>query len=108
MAIRAQLSVELDEHLGKEDSFLYSNLMHEQDHPLAQAAVKFKSDIAMLRHDWADYLSEWSADVIGGDWGFFRQQTLHLMDRLRERLAQENALLYPLMLKHSHIRLRAA
>jgi len=107
-AIRAELSVLLEEHFSKESNFSYSTSMRRKNDVLDDAVESFEDEFDTLKRDWADYLAEWTMDVIASDWGYFRQQTILMMDRLTDRISRENALLVPLILKHSRIRLRAA
>ncbi len=108
IAARATLSIDLEDHLSREDSFLYDRLLEKEGDAFSQAVGAFHRDFANLTRDWVDYLRGWDADRVSADWSSFAQDTLSIMHRLRERIAAENDLLYPLALERGHIRLRAA
>ena len=105
---RAKLSVDLDDHLSREDSFLYDEAMGATRTSFPAAVLRFRQTFADLTADWSDYLRTWDADCITVDWAMFAAETTAITHRLRERIAEENDILYPLALHQSHIRLRAA
>lgn len=108
LCLRATLSITLDDHLSREDSFLYDELLGATDKVFPAAVLEFRRSFADLAADWGDYLSSWDAECIRADWASFAAETVAIMHRLRARIADENALLYPLALQKGHIRLRAA
>lgn len=108
MCLRATLSITLDDHLSREDSFLYDQLLGATDKVFPEAVLAFRRSFADLAADWGDYLTSWDAECIRADWTTFASETIAMMIRLRARIADENALLYPLALQRGHIRLRAA
>ena len=108
LALRAQLSVELSNHLTGEDETLYPRLAAANDASLAEAAGTFGCELETLRADWNAYLDEWCSDAIESDWTSFAEETLALMSRLRSRIARENACLIPATLQRSMVRLRTA
>jgi iron-sulfur cluster repair protein YtfE (RIC family) len=105
---RSQLAIALDEHLSKEDGFLYEWSLRETEADFASALEKFESDFASLRDDWGTYLAEWNGDVIAHDLDHFRDATSQIIARLMERIHHENTMLYPLALQQGRIKLRAA
>lgn len=108
VAARNELAVTLNEHLAKEDGFLYQRSLSENEIDFAGALDKFERDFAALREDWNIYLEEWSADLIAHDFDQFAEATEALLNRLGARIAHENRLLYPLALQSGRIRLRVA
>jgi hypothetical protein len=108
LCLRATLSISLEDHLSREDSFLYDQLLGATDKVFPAAVLDFRRSFADLAADWGDYLSTWDAECIRADWASFAAETIAIMHRLRARIADENALLYPLALQKGHIRLRAA
>lgn len=108
LALRADLSITLDEHLAKEDAFLYDELIDARQPAFPAAIARFHSSFADLATDWADYLQSWDADCIEAEWQEFAAETVVMMQRLRARIAEENSLLYPMALRTNHIRLRLA
>lgn len=108
LALRARLSVELNNHLIGEDAALYPKLAASNDATMSGAADSFQSELATLKVDWAAYLEEWCDDAIDSDWPNFAEETLAMMARLKTRIARENACLIPAALQRSVVRLRAA
>jgi len=108
LCLRATLSIALEDHLSREDSFLYDQLLGATDSVYPEAVLNFRRSFADLAADWGDYLTSWDAECIRADWEGFAAETDAIMVRLRARIAEENGLLYPLALQKGHIRLRAA
>ena len=108
LAIRAELSIGLEEHLSKEDAFLYNGLIDARQPDFPAEIARFHSSFATLAADWTDYLQSWDAECIEAEWQEFAHETVLMMQRLRARIAAENALLYPMALRTNHIRLRMA
>jgi len=108
LCLRATLSITLDDHLSREDSFLYDQLLGATDTVFPTAVLDFRRSFADLATDWGGYLTSWDAECIRADWEGFASETIAIMIRLRARIAEENALLYPLALQKGRIRLRAA
>lgn len=106
-ALLRRLSACLDEHLAGEEGFLYAD--HFAAHPgsLNKEIAAFERAFADLKEEWALYLHEWTPDNIGIDWRNFAHATQWIINRLRERIVQENDILYPLALQQGRIRLRA-
>ena len=72
LAVRADLSVTLDEHLGKEDGFLYDRLLGNAEEDCYPARVReFHSCFAALAADWKDYLQLWDNECVAADWTGF-------------------------------------
>jgi hypothetical protein len=105
---RANLSIALDDHLSREDAFLYGKLIGTQPDRFPGAVSKFHADFAELASAWQDYLKMWDPSAIASDWTEFCRETTIMMGWLRQRIADENALLYPLALQTGRIRLRQA
>jgi len=99
---------QLDTHLYAEADFIYADEMRKDPSRLETEIIAFEQEFADLKADWGDYLTEWSEDNIASDWAEFAGVTARMMGRLLERIAAENAVLYPLALQHGRIRLRAA
>jgi hypothetical protein len=103
-----RLSACLDEHLAAEQGFLYANHLAAALGRLDEEVVAFERAFADLKEEWALYLLEWTPENIGIDWRNFAHATGWVIRRLRERIAQENDILYPLALQQCRIRLRPA
>jgi hypothetical protein len=102
-----RLSACLDEHLAGEAGFLYRDHLAARPDRLEEEVRRFEADFADLTEEWTLYLREWTLDNIAIDWCNYAHATLWIMGRLRERIAQENDILYPLALHHGRIRLRS-
>lgn len=107
-ALLRRLSACLDEHLAGETGFLYADHFAADPGRLDEEIATFERAFADLKEEWALYLHEWTPDNIGIDWRNFAHSTRWIIGRLRERIAQENDILYPLALHHGRIRLRPA
>lgn len=108
LALRSELSLTLDDHLSNEDGFIYNDLISQRLPGYPIAVERFHDSFADLAADWGDYLRGWDEACIAADWNEFADLTIHMMDRLRSRIAEENALLYPMALRGGGIRLRMA
>jgi hypothetical protein len=108
VAIRAEFSAELATHLAAEESAIYGRAAASNDDRLIDEADQMQRELDVLRVDWMAYLSEWTDDVIQGDWETFAAETRTMMARLSSRIARENACLLPLALQRSVLRLKAA
>jgi Hemerythrin HHE cation binding domain len=98
-----ELSADLAAHLADEDAAIFAQSLERP-----ADVVRFECEFADLTGAWALYLREWSMENIVADWSGFATETAWMMQRLRARIAQENALLYPLALQRGTIRLKAA
>ncbi|MEZ5654309.1 MAG: hemerythrin domain-containing protein [Sphingobium sp.] len=105
-ALVRRLSACLDEHLAAENGILYADHYRAMPGRLESEVVAFERTFQDLSEEWSLYLREWTIDNIVADWRNFSHATQWLMTRLRERIAQENEILYPLALHHGLIRLR--
>ena len=105
--VRADLSLVLDAHLAHEDSFIYPAIAGRRG-ATAAVADAFITEFAGLTRDWSLYLAEWSAECIEKDWTTFRNETVAMIKRLRERVRRENEALYPAALHSGAISLRPA
>lgn len=98
----------LDDHLADEADFLYEDHMRADPTRMDDEVRRFTRAFEDLTAQWGRYLVEWTEDGMSRDWDGFVRSSQAIMQRMRQRIAQENAVLYPLALQHSRIRLRAA
>lgn len=101
-----KLSACLDEHAASEEGFLYSDHMTVNAGQLEKEIEAFERAFQDLTEEWSIYVREWTPDNIEIDWHNFSHATQWVMERLRERIALENEILYPLALRHGRIKLR--
>lgn len=106
VSARTILCTRLEGHLAGEDAHIYPRLMACGDGKTERIAQQFAIDYLSLAADWAAYLDRWSVVTAGANWEGFCSETRAILSRLRERIADENALLYPAALSASIITLR--
>jgi len=106
--LRNALSIRLDEHMAKEDGFLYERIIRASETHYLAALDKFEQDFAEFSQHWRAYLEEWPREAIEQDIDRFSDATIALMNRLKARIAHENSLMYPLALQQGRIALRAS
>lgn len=107
IAVRTALCTLLQDHLAKEDVEVYPLLMAAPDPATAYLAGQFFTDYASLTHDLTAYLTRWTEDAAAAEWRIFCGATRSVLTRLRHRISDENAMLYPTALAASAISLRA-
>ena len=104
-ALLDRLADVVKEHLQKEDSFIYPDLLQSSDPVGATGlAVEFET----LKRDWETYLATWRHGLAQQDWPAFREQTFGMLKRLRERVMKETGLLYSMALSEGLITMRPA
>jgi hypothetical protein len=101
-----RLSGSLDEHLAGEEGFLYADHFRAAPNRLEEEIIAFEHAFEDMKEEWSIYLAEWTLDNIMIDWRNFDHATQWIMGRLRERIAQENEILYPMALHYGRIRLQ--
>ena len=106
LSLRAKLSTELREHWSNEDE-LYSvwNSTPKASDSLITLG-SFLEDYASVRRSWDDYLYEWDTESIEVDWSFFCSETRGVAAWFLQKMAVENADIYPLAVKLGLIALR--
>jgi hypothetical protein len=106
LAQRALLAAALSSHLEHEDLHVYPKLMACPDGSTAMTAQAFAEQFLDLAEHWGTHLSAWNLQAAWINPTAFRQATQAIIFRLRERIRQENGLLYPAALRASVITLR--
>lgn len=106
LAERDILCALLDHHLSQEDSEIYPRLMACGDGKTELIARQFAAEYSTLETDWKAYLVHWTPTVARGNWFEFQRETRDILCRLRRRIEDENALLYPAALGASVIAFR--
>ncbi|OYY71861.1 hemerythrin domain-containing protein [Sphingomonas sp. 28-63-12] len=105
-AALSHLAEELHDHLAHEDAMLYHELIIANKPAYAHAVEQFTQQFDALRRDWSAYLGGWTTAAIAADWPIFRTATRLMVERLAERVAAENDLLYCAALQFGAITLR--
>ncbi|OYY76705.1 MAG: hypothetical protein B7Y43_14355 [Sphingomonas sp. 28-62-20] len=100
------LADELRTHLAHEDVMLYDELIAARKPAFASAVDHFNQQFDVLRRDWDSYLEAWKPEQISANWNSFRTATKLMIERLAERVAAENDLLYCTALQAGVITLR--
>jgi len=97
----------LNTHLAEESHFMASRGGVGRDE-FARHASEHEHRFADLVAEWETYLGEWNQETMGEDWTSFGTATRWIMGRLRAQIQAENAVLYPLALRHGLVTLRPA
>ena len=106
ITLRDDISTLLDAHLLHEDADVYPMLIECADPATADTASDFCASFRTLAGDWACYLARWDAATARKNWSVFVRESRAMIARLRRRIADENALLYPVALRATVISLR--
>lgn len=85
----------LVEHLTKEDTQLYPEMMSSEDQALQTMAREAFEDMGLLHGAWVAYRNQWSVDRILSEASTFNAATAALVKALATRIAMENDVLYP-------------
>lgn len=85
----------LIDHLTKEDTQLYPEMMASQDQELQMMAREAFEDMGLLHGAWVAYRNQWTVDRILGETSTFIAATGALVEALATRIAMENDVLYP-------------
>lgn len=85
----------LVDHLTKEDTQLYPQMMASDDPELQIMAREAFEDMGLLHGAWVAYRNQWPVDRIVADASTFSAATGALVEALATRIAMENELLYP-------------
>lgn len=106
IGLRTALGDLLRDHLAREDVEVYPRLMAAPDPATAYLAGQFFTDYASLTYELTAYLSRWTEAVAAAEWPAFCGAARRVLTRLRCRISDENAMLYPTALAASVITLR--
>ena len=106
IALRDDIAAVLDTHLLHEDAEVYPQLIACTDHATAETAAEFCVSFRTLAGDWSCYLARWDGASARAQWANFVRDSRVMIGRLRRRIADENALLYPAALRATVITLR--
>lgn len=87
----------LTQHLKREDWLIYPRLRASPKAELREAAERLCAEIGAFERMFAAYGRRWTSAQIAADWDGFRIETADLLQRLRRRIAMEEAELYPLL-----------
>ena len=91
---------------GAPDASVRSNTIAPTAPAFGSAVDHFNQQFNVLRRDWDSYLQAWGPDQISANWNSFRTVTKLMIERLAERVAAENDLLYCAALQAGVITLR--
>lgn len=93
----ARLSGLLRIHFAQEDRHLYPGMMASGRGGGAETARRFFEEMGHIGGAYAAYAAKWSmSQSIHGDTAGFRRESAALFAALGDRIARENAELYPL------------
>lgn len=103
-----RLAKALAAHLAHEDREVYPELIASADPATSAIAQQFTRSFGALAEDWVAHLARWPTPPTAADWSEFARETLGMTARLKTRIAEENAVLYPVALAASVITFRCA
>ena len=95
-----RLAVLIRDHMAVEELTLAATLdaaSRDRHHAAAAAAMR---DVERLRDDWTLYLYRWTPAAIAAEWRRFGIETAAMMERVRDRVANETGILYSLALHY--------
>lgn len=94
-ALRWGMVQALLDHCNREDLLVYDRLLSSGDAVATNVAWRYRQAHGMLGPTFANYIAAWPVGRITREWAHFRAETKILMADLAERIAQEEAALYP-------------
>jgi hypothetical protein len=100
-----RLAIVVQQHLEKEDSFIYPKLVGSSDPADAESLI---IEFREIKRDWIQYLHAWGDGASIGEWKTFQKSTLGMLDRLRKRVMKETGLLYGMALRQELITMHPA
>lgn len=96
------LAAVMADHVDHEDSLIYSRIALQQTDGCADDAKELMEHFVKLCADWSDYATAWSGSGIEDDPLMFREHTRSMTHRLKQRVLQENVMLYSYATAHGH------
>lgn len=97
-----QLAVLMADHVEHEDSLIYARIALEQADSSADDAKDLLEHFVKLCAEWGSYVTAWSGTGIEDDLLVFREQTRSMTHRLKQRVLEENMILYSYANAHGH------
>lgn len=94
---RHLFSKQLLAHLAREDMLLYPMLQQSKDPLVASTARAFIDEMGGLLAAYKDWSARWPTERLAEQWPQFVTETDALLKALSQRIARENAELYPLV-----------
>lgn len=88
------------DHLSHEDPIVYETAKAMAAGRHGGTATASLAAFEELKGDWGDYLLHWNPETVAGDWAQFAEESVHMLERLKERVAVETAVLYSLAVHH--------
>jgi hemerythrin-like domain-containing protein len=99
-SVLGELATVVDDHLKKEDSFIYPQLAASADPADATSLIV---EFEEIKRDWEIYLSSWKEGQAANDWNGFAASSIGMLERLRKRVMKETGLLYSMALREGLI-----
>ena len=84
------------DHLSIEDPIIYATVVATRETRHGGAATLAAGELDELKQDWTHYLYRWDNGAIAADWLGFVEHSRAMLERLRDRVAAETAILYSL------------
>lgn len=98
-ALMMALADRLARHLKREAEFLLHDMPAPVRSVLGREITRFDDDFAELTEGWDLYLDRWMPDQIAEHRAAFAGETADLLTALKQRIAREGQLLYPIALE---------
>lgn len=96
-AIRWRLAQTLFEHCAQEDRAIYERLAQSGDAAAIAACSDYRREHGAMGEAFGRYIADWPIERIRSDWGGFGAATRTIVRRVTDRIAVEEAQLYPLL-----------
>lgn len=92
-------------HLATEDDFMHV-MIGSEDAETRNIASNFILEFDLVRREWIAFVENWQEEAIALGWDQFCEEACELLRRLRQRVREEEAVIYPLALQRGCITLR--
>ena len=96
-ALRCDVARCMYAHFQLQDHTLYPTLLARREAGVAELGQVLKDEIGDLAGTYFAHLDKWEPQAIERDWTTYRAESAELLERVRARIARENAELYPLL-----------
>ncbi len=94
----ADLSRNVKVHLALEDTSLYPVLQYTEDKEIKKTATAFMKEMGDIKKVFEQYIAKWpSGFKIEENPALFKEETLQIVDSLRNRIERENTGLYTMI-----------
>lgn len=96
-ALRWRFAFLIARHISVEDTHLYPRIAADKRPEVARVVARFHGKIGALKERVQRYQTQWTPGMIAEQWPAFQAETLALLNDVEERIAVEEAELFPLI-----------